>query len=307
VHARGASKGVGEPCINQNNHPFTSYDKSIGLIHNGRVDEREYQALKQKYNLNSQCDSEILLRIFESGELYLKEELHDFANTEFPHRLAGIRDIYSLINEGHMAVAIGERLPTGDRLLWLFRNQYRPIWVVDMREVLGQIFFVSEPDIWEHAIRECSGVKNITRSQKLIELPVEEVWHFKISSNEACPETVSRFKVTKDDDFTPWKFDGKKISSIQRQATFGVITNLDEKDKVLNKSKLQQDDAHEEFSLTDLKGTCDEIIFLVKDIRLQAEQLSEEQSITRHQFNQLLLDLDQQSQAMQDIKMALEK
>lgn len=316
VHARGASKGVGEPHINQNNHPFTSSDKSVGLIHNGRVDEYEYQALKQKYDPQSQCDSEILLRIFESGETYSSEELEIFGDAEYPQRLAGIRDIYSLINEGHMAVAVGERLPGGDRLLWLFRNRHRPIWVVDMRDALGQVFFVSEPMIWEDAVRECSGVKNIARSQKLIELPVEEVWHFKITASEVCPEVVQRFEVHKEEELTPWKFDGKKIAQSQKQPTYEIITSLDEKDKVLNKAKsiLRPEikpfvgpGTWDEFPLQDLKTICAEIIDRVQDIQTQAEQLSEEQSISRNQFDQLLLDLDQQSQAIQDIKTTLEK
>lgn len=314
VHARGASKGVGEPYDNRNNHPFTSWNKSIGLIHNGRVDECEYQALKQKYDPQSQCDSEILLRIFESGEMYSEEELEIFGDAEYAERLAGIRDIYSLINEGHMAVAIGERLPTGDRLLWLFRNQHRPIWVVDMRDSLGQVFFVSEPTIWEDAIRECSGVKSIARSQKLIELPVEEVWHFKITTQETCPEMVHRFEVCKEEEFTPWKFDGKKVVRNQIPPTYEVITSLDEKDKVLHKDKtkprqevVRSGVSWEEFPLQDMKTICEEIISRTEDIQLQAEQLAEEQSISRHDFDQLLLDLDQQSQALEDIKTTLEK
>lgn len=200
VHARAASKGVGEPECNKNNHPFVSFDKSVGLIHNGRIEDYEYQTLKQKYEVQSECDSEILLRIFENPT--------EVNEDKFDNRLSGIRDIFSFINEGHMAVAIGERYQN-QNLLWLFRNRFRPLWVVDMRELLGQIFFVSEPRIWELAVREC-GIRNISQTQKLIELPVEEVWFFKSSDKEPTP-SVQRYEVEKSDGGTPWKFDGNRL------------------------------------------------------------------------------------------------
>lgn len=320
VHARGASKGVGEPYDNQNNHPFTSWDKSVGLIHNGRVDEYEYQALKQKYDLNSDCDSEILLRIFEAGVNYSNQQLiNDFGVCDVSHRLAGIRDIFSVINEGHMAVAVGERLMDGSRLLWLFRNRHRPLWVVDLRDTLGQVFFVSEPTIWEDAVRECSGVKPIARSQKLIELPIEEIWYFKVTTSETSPEVVHRYEVCKDEALVPWTFDGKKVQQPKSEdaAKFDVVTNLGEKDRVLNKNaknetkpakpELVRNNLWEEFSFQDLKIICDEIIDRVADVQIIAENLVQEQTMTRQDFDQLLLDLDQQSQALQDIKSTLEK
>lgn len=316
VHSRGASKGVGEPYDNKNNHPFTSCDKSIGLIHNGRVDE--YQILKQKYELNSNCDSEILLRIFESGVNYSAEQLaNDFGDNNLSHRLAGIRDIFSIINEGHMAVAVGERLIDGSRLLWLFRNRHRPLWVVDLRDALGQVFFISEPNIWEDAVRECSNVKLIARSQKLIELPIEEIWYFKVTLKETSPETVNRYKVCKDNMLALWNFDGKKIQQPKyKDAKFDIITNLGEKDRVLNKNiknevvkldLVERNNFQEELSFKNLKIICKEIIDRVINLQIIAENLIQEQNITKQDFDQLLLDLDQQSQSLQDINLTLEK
>ena len=91
VHTRQASQGVGMPQQNRNNHPFTSSDRCIGLVHNGRIPE--YNSLRRRYEVNSECDSEILLRIFEQG-------------TE---RLDGIKDIWGQVQIGQMAVAIGEK------------------------------------------------------------------------------------------------------------------------------------------------------------------------------------------------------
>lgn len=157
VHARGASKGVGAPEFNENNHPFISNDKLTALIHNGRIEDKEYNILKARFKPISECDSEVLLRIYEVNK--------------------SIKDIFDLIQEGHMAVAIGERC-SDKRVLWIFRNEYRPLWVVDVKEDLNQIFFVSEPSIWFESIEEC---KFRPKKQKLLEVPTEEIW--KIQNN----------------------------------------------------------------------------------------------------------------------------
>jgi hypothetical protein len=290
VHARGASKSFGEPANNENNHPFTSSDKSIGLIHNGRIDDNEYHSLKQKYELKTQCDSEILLRIFEAGE----------NDTNFSQQLAGIKDIFGLINEGHMAVAIGERNQNGNRMLWLFRNRHRPLWIIDVRDQLGQIFFVSEPNIWEDALRECS--KGLIRNQKLIELPVEEIWQFSVSPEEICPKNVQRFKVCKKD-LKPWQFDGNKCISPKRTASFEVITNLDDKDRILQKEQIKKTQMKEieELPSIDIDKKCDELIDIINDIRADTEQLIQEQSIQQCELDQLLESLEEQHQNLKSI------
>lgn len=291
VHARGASKGVGEPHVNSNNHPFTSLNKSIGLIHNGRVDEDEYQTLKKKYGLLSQCDSEIILRIFENGESYTPDELEVFGDAECPARLAGISDVFSLINAGHMAVAVGERGENGKRMLWLFRNRHRPIWVVDMRDTLGQIFFISDPNIWEDAVAECSGVKNLTKNQKLIELPTEEIWYFSVGTDRPCPKNVQRFEVIKESS-SPWSFDGKLAMPIQKDADFEVITQLDQNDRVLAarapKVELPQPepevDETESLSMHEIDKRCDAIVDATDNIQTYCKQMIVEKSITQREL-----------------------
>lgn len=297
VHARGASKSFGEPSVNYNNHPFTSFDKSIGLIHNGRIDDCEYHSLKIKYELQTQCDSEILLRIFESGESYSSEELKDdFGGLEHSKRLAGIRDVFSLINEGHMAVAVGERGEFGKRMLWLFRNRHRPLWIIDVREPLGQVFFVSELSIWEEAVRECTDTKSLTRNQKLIELPTEEIWQFTITPEKSYPKNVERFEVCKSD-FTPWLFDGKKHISTRQPASFEVITGLDSEDQIIQKKQNQKhckiDVDTEEFPISEVERKCNQMTNLIANIRIHTEQLVQEKSIQRYEFDQLLQNLDE--------------
>jgi glucosamine 6-phosphate synthetase-like amidotransferase/phosphosugar isomerase protein len=158
AHARGASKGSGLPKSNKNNHPFISTNKNIGLIHNGKIEEYKY--LKQNYRLETECDSEVLLRIFEKKE-----------------NLEGITDIFDLVTTGHMAVAIGQKDSQGKHL-WLFRNRYRPLWIINAYIPLGQVFFISELNFWTETTCRLR-LKGI----EIYELPTEEVWKFTLSND----------------------------------------------------------------------------------------------------------------------------
>ena len=307
VHARGASKGLGEPAVNRNNHPFVSNDYSIGLVHNGRVDDTEYHYLKSRYGVQSQCDSEILLRILEAGESYSYSQLKKmFGKPEHPKRLAGIKDIFTLITEGHMAVAVGERGSQDERMLWLFRNRHRPLWLIDMREYLGQIFFVSEPTIWENAVHECSGIKNVTKTQKLIELPVEEIWSFKISDQETSPINVQKYEVLKEHRSTLPQ-DGKFFQITKREPRFKIITQLNEHDQILNaRREFPEIIAQPNSSLNDVYikvyKKCDELVGIIEHIKGSSYNLKEEGSISCHDMEQLLQELDQQCQYLNDLK-----
>lgn len=284
THARGASKGVGEPAINKNNHPFTNSDRSLALIHNGRVDEVEYQALKQKYAVHSACDSEIILRIIENSQ---SAEVADA-------RLEGIKNVFSLINEGHMAVALGERGQDGIRHLWLFRNQHRPLWLVDLRDQLGQIFFMSEPAIWEEAVYDIRG---INRSQKLIEFPYNQVWHFSIDEKQRHVGNVDKYEVFKEN-FKPWHYDGTRHELQFFEPKFQIISELNEKDeykKPVHESMKHKDELR--VDLVDRK--CDEIIDVVNNIRQYSEQLVQEQSISRVEFEELIADLESKKKELE--------
>lgn len=166
LHCRAASPGVGIPQFNFNNHPFVSQDETLAVIHNGNI-SREYQNFQHDYSCESNCDSEILLRILES-----KSE-----------RIQGIQEIWSIVQEGHMAVAVGE-YTNEEYSLWLFRNEHRPLWVADLQDSLGQVFFCSTPEIWFHASHK---FKNVL----LQEIPDHEVWQFQYQTSL----TISKFDV----------------------------------------------------------------------------------------------------------------
>jgi glucosamine 6-phosphate synthetase-like amidotransferase/phosphosugar isomerase protein len=168
IHARGASRSSGSAYVNSNNHPFVSNDKSVGLIHNGII--HEFLDLKEKFQVSSDCDSEILLRIFESQK----------------NRMQSIQDIWSFIPSGHMAVAIGE-YEQEKRNLFLFRNDKRPIWIADLRKSHGQIFFFSSDEIWFKAIQNLN-IKNY----KLIELPANQLWTIQLHGEELH---IEQFKI----------------------------------------------------------------------------------------------------------------
>lgn len=196
-HCRLTSQG--HERVNRNNHPHWSDDKKVAMVHNGKIPE--YNALKGRYDTNSECDSEILLRMFESAEAFKDQE--EFLKKEFPtmppflaYRLLGLKEIFSRVNYGAMAVAIGERADDGNRYLWLFRDDDRPLHVVDMRKTLGQIFFCSTAEIWRASVDACPSVKPfIPQDQVIIEFPVYQVWL--LATNLAAEEEAKRWNIRK--------------------------------------------------------------------------------------------------------------
>lgn len=210
MHARGASQGVGAPQDNRNNHPFLNQDQTLALIHNGRVTDVEYQALRKKYEVESTCDSEILMRVLVGADPARAAEKFPGERPELAQRLMGLKDIFSFINRGHMASAVAENTPEEKRL-WLFRNQHRPLWVADTRESLGQIWFCSTPEIWTagiNAVHDLRRVNGFSR-HKLYDLTPFEVWMFALPA--AAHETqFRRFSVSQQPP-VPWQHDGSKV------------------------------------------------------------------------------------------------
>lgn len=191
-HCRQTSPNSGHEKFNKNNHPHASKDHNIALVHNGKIPEY-YSPLRNRYDLRSDCDSEILLAMFESGEH--QKDKAELLNKEFPnwspeitYRMQGLKELFSRVNYGHMAVAIGERskITEGGRFLWLFREEERPLHVIDMRRSLGQIFFCSLPDIWKQAVESCPSVKEYitSRDQPLIDFPPHNVWMLSLIPNQ---------------------------------------------------------------------------------------------------------------------------
>ena len=302
-HARAASQGSGSPSINKNNHPFASSDKSIGLIHNGLIKDSEYTALKRKYSVTSQCDSEMFLRVFE----------HERETGS----LNGIKKIWSYMSRSHMALAIGEWLPEGRRNLWLLRNEYRSIWLADLRGLLGQVFFFSTPDIWDDAAANCKIGNDYLRRVKLIEVQGEEVWGFDIDVKNPVPynDRLKKFTLDKGE-YKNWIFDDKLVSVIKQKPVSKLLTRLDENEEPIepikksapfqspkswpykNNLERKQDDilfpstANKDKSLSTLEHLCSEIRRIIDDIETTAEELIENESITDTNLAELFSSLE---------------
>lgn len=243
-HCRQSSAGVGHERVNKNNHPHASFDRNIALVHNGRIND--YTSLKSRYETASDCDSEILLRMFESADQQLDKE--EALKKEFPAlsaqvalRLTGLREIFARVNYGHMAVAIGERDPNGSRYLWLFRNDDRPLHVIDMRTTLGQIFFCSEADIWEGSVSATPSVKDyIPSDQRIIIFPSLYIWCLIYNpNNEVKPWLVKKFKISKQrlygDVTESEKEDDKRhFKILEKKPCAKIISRLDKDEDVID-------------------------------------------------------------------------
>jgi glucosamine 6-phosphate synthetase-like amidotransferase/phosphosugar isomerase protein len=134
-HCRAATQGVGLPAENKNNHPFVSENLQKAVIHNGFINKSEYKILKSLFETNTDCDSEIVLRILEQ-------------NPNFEDSLS---EFFGLTEKSAYAVAFAE-VDEHVRSLTLFRNIHRPIMIVDLRDLLGQIFFCSTLEILLQAV-----------------------------------------------------------------------------------------------------------------------------------------------------------
>lgn len=176
VHCREPTTGVGVPSVNKNNHPHVNDDYTIGLIHNGRVEEYFKYKERFKEQIKSQCDSELLLRVFETGEQVPSDDLlkrYPQLDQENFYRLFGIEQIFKKFEKTHMAVAVGERHEGTKRSLWLFRNEKRPLQVIDLRSSMGVIYFCSTMSIWREAVEATPEVKNlIPLNHDVIDFPV---------------------------------------------------------------------------------------------------------------------------------------
>ena len=132
-HCRAASVGVGVPQNNINNHPFVSEDLKKAIIHNGLISAEEFNNLKNKYKIQSKCDSEIILRIIEKNDNII-ENIQEFLNES---------------RKSYFAIACAEKLEDSYRLT-LTRNKHRPLFLIDLREELGQIIFFSTLEIFTY-------------------------------------------------------------------------------------------------------------------------------------------------------------
>lgn len=126
-HNRYATHG--DPSNNINNHPFKSRQRYF--MHNGVI--QNYDQLKREYPCQSECDSEVILRVIES----------------YPRRVTGIQATYREV-QGSFACAL---LDSRKLRLWLWRNYGNPI-VMCYNTKLNLFVFGSTADIVREACRK---------------------------------------------------------------------------------------------------------------------------------------------------------
>lgn len=298
VHARGASRGSGSPLINKNNHPFLSQKKNIALIHNGKIDGDEYDALIQKYEVFSECDSEILLRIFEQAKhLYSGNFINNYVgNIPEKERIAGIKDIFSYVNQGHMAVAIGEYKENNARNLWLFRNEHRPLWLADTRKILGQVFFFSEPSIWSYAIKKI-GNKDLFQS-KIIEILNHEVWQFSIDENNEDINYPIKYCVTSSD-CKEWSYNGSVINAPEDDIEINVISPAN---SIIDKNECIEENDNIEKVLNNMERKIEKIQETCRNIYTTSQVMMRSNSLSLNDVEQILSLLDEQQKSFSDIE-----
>ena len=312
-HARATSRGNGHARTNSNNHPFVSSDKSIGMVHNGTLDEANF--LKNKYQILSNTDSEVLLRMYEHGmeETALEIKNGGGVPIEVAQRMNGVKDIWSVISTGAMAVSFGERVDDHTRYLFLFRNSKRPLWIADLRETLGQVFFFSSPDIWYRAIASSDNLKKVcSGSEKLIEIPVQQVWFFQINEKNPSINSSSefyRFDMNVSEKGEKWEADKLRVVKAPKHE-LSVISDLDEQEeigtdafvpKIINRPKYDIDEYDEPFPGAELSGQggtehetiCKQIIDLTNSVEISVNNSVMEGSTSPTEYMELLEMLEQ--------------
>ncbi len=216
IHARATSKGGGHASVNENNHPFVTADLRVALAHNGTLEEADF--LKEKYQILSDTDSEYLLRMYEHG-LEKEHQVIPGVPDEVSWRVNAIKDIWSVVSIGAMAVTIGERIDDNQRGLLLFRNEKRPLWLADLRHTLGQVFWFSSPDIWYRAVAANAQLKKVCwGSQKLVELPPYQVWYMRIDKEDQVVTEENLFKL------------GVSVSTVGKEWEKGEYVEVKEKE-----------------------------------------------------------------------------
>lgn len=157
LHTRRTSSNSGSSDNNENNHPFVSQDNNKALIHNGIINEYEFNKLKSFLEINSECDSEILLRFL------LKESSSE-------KRLEILNDLLFFIKNSEYAFAFSELIENKINL-WLVKNDKRPLYIIDLKNSLNQYFFVSTIEIWQDSINSIKNISKLLGDYHIIKMP----------------------------------------------------------------------------------------------------------------------------------------
>lgn len=186
-HCRAATQGVGLPSENKNNHPFVSRNFQQAIIHNGFINKTELKMLKTIFETETDCDSELVLRILEQKNSH-ENNLVDF---------------FALTEKSAFAVAYASA-DESQRNLTLLRNHHRPLCVIDLKQDLGQYFFCSTPDLFFEAIEETSGLKSLKYA--IAELHPYQVLQFELQKDCDIKTALYETEITTQQWNKSWEF-----------------------------------------------------------------------------------------------------
>lgn len=162
-HCRAASQGVGLPALNKNNHPFVSHDNTKAVIHNGIIPKTEYEHFRKYYDVETACDSEMFLRILEQDNNVLEN----------------LKKFFSYTDYSHYAVCFC-KIDEESRELYLFRNEHRPLFIANLIDKLGQIYFFSTYEIFKSA---ADDIRIDLKNAKVYEIKPNRLVHIKYGQN----------------------------------------------------------------------------------------------------------------------------
>lgn len=321
----------GSPKTNKNNHPHVSKNKQIALIHNGKVQDYTSLRYKEDYykELKGDCDSEILLKMFEKGTPlegqveWLKNRYPEFP-PDIAFRMYGLEKIFSKVTNGAMAVAIGERHHGLRRSLWFFKDEIKPLWATDLRKELGQIFFFSTSVIWKDAVDDCpEASKHIPLDSELVDFPPNVVYSIHLDPsmpNEDSDEgwhdngwLIKKYEIQKEKKMGVEQQDNIPPPINKEIRPVKVVTIIDEMDEPLPSTEANQiivnngfkqanklhdavsvtfDDTENKYNLERLEKVASELKTCIDGIYTSAVNAALEGKITSFDFQQLIEDME---------------
>ncbi len=171
-HCRHATNG--DPKINSNNHPFLSPDGRYAFIHNGVVNQHKLIANSEKLSLETECDSEVILRVIEKK----------------PDVIEAIKNVFKIVfstwhREGACAL-----LDSREKAIFLFRDNLRPCHVTRLPRFGNAVAFASTELILNTAIRKVFGPQAIL--QKGFDLKPMRIYRISYSNGSEKPKISTK-------------------------------------------------------------------------------------------------------------------
>ncbi len=158
AHTRFATHGSHKN--NKNNHPHYTKDLKYILIHNGVILSRP-----RKLKTESECDSEILLRLIE--KYGIKEGFHRIGQLE------------------NSSYAIMILVPE-ERAIYIYRNT-SPLWYINLTLEIGGLLFVSTLELLKEGIKN-AGVEVYNLDKRAVEIQSGVLYKF--TDGDCAPKTT---------------------------------------------------------------------------------------------------------------------